>query len=234
MLRFAFYQFLLGGRFHAPLPKMAPLQVAAMRRRLESIGFKVVGSGTLNATKGTTKIVVDPKGVCSSNEDLSDAITPALPEVLALEAEAVPFRVLRSAYFTTERRGSTSILRFSPRLEYESYWEELRSLGSCALTPDEKLVYSGVLSLGALLTPLVTDFPIEGSAVRRIGRRQYYSTMLAPRMAASSLRMIGPRAERNTYLPRDSIVTFGQALPPEKKLRGLFHELGRWCFLAPS
>lgn len=227
---FRFRQFVLGGRFHVPLPKMVPQQMDTLRRRFESIGFATAGINPLKASKAGTKILVDLRGLCTSNADLSDVIAPALPEILACKPARVPFRTLRDAYFASEKRGDRVLLRLSPRLESESYWDELRSTGSCALTPDERVVYSAVLTTRASLTPLVTDFPAEGSAVRRIGRRQYYDSRLEPKEAASTLRGFGPAQERNAYLPRDSLLSFDQPSLPKEELLGAFEALGDWCF----
>lgn len=232
MTRFAFHQFFLGGRFQVLLPKMVPRQMATIRQRLESIGFTTAPGNPLRASKSGARILVDPSGLCTSNEDLTDAIAPTLPEVLDSKPGVVSFKALRESYFASERRGNLLLLRLSPRLETESYWDELRSNGSCALAPDERAVYSAVLSSQASLTPLVTDFPIEGSVIRRIGHRQFYDSKLEPTEAASTLRGLGPAQERNTYLPRDSILSLGPARLPRTELIGLFERLGDWCFLS--
>ena len=135
-------------------------------------------------------------------------------------------------YFASERRGDGLLLRLRPRLESRARWDQLRSEGSCALTPDEKAVYAAVLSFPESLPPLVTDFPVEGSVVRRIGRRQYYESELRPREAASTLRGMWSVGERNTYLPRDSILHFVPARLPKEMLRGVFGRLGDWCFFS--
>jgi hypothetical protein len=232
LVPFVLKQFELGGRFHLPLPKMVPRQMEVLRQRLESLGFAASGNSPLRASRQGVKIFVNSSGLCSSNEDLSDVVAPALPEILALEGTRVPFKVLRDLYFASERRGDKLLLRLSPRLESESYWDELRSTGDCALAPDERVVYSRVLSLRTSLTPLVTDFPVEGSAIRRIGRRQYYDSRLEPAEAASTLRGIGSVRERNTYLPRHSILSLSPASLSTEALRSVFEELGDWCFLS--
>jgi hypothetical protein len=211
---------------------MAPPQMSVIRRRLQSIGFATTGNSPLRASKLGVRIVVDPFGFCSSNKDLSDAILPVLSELHGTEPAKVAYKVLRDSYFASQRRGNKLLVRFTPRLESESHWEELRAKGSCALTPDERAVYSTVLSSGTSLTPLVTDFPVEGSAVRRIGSRQYYYSRLEPAVAASTLRGMGSIDERNTYLPRGSVLSLTPASLPKKELRSLFEELGDWCFFS--
>ena len=230
---FGFRQLVLGGRYHVPLPKLVPQQMATMRRRLESIGFTTGGNNPLRASKGGLRILVNPAGLCSSEHDLSDAIAPALPAILASEPTRVSFRTLQRSYFASESRGKRLLLRLSPRLESESCWDELRTTGSCALMPDERAVYSALLSSSTSLTPLVTDFPVEGSVVRRIGRRQYYDSRLDPAEAASTLRGIGPANERNTYLPRNSILSLSPAKLPKDELFDVFEGLGDWCFFSP-
>jgi len=186
----------------------------------------------MKASKSGVRIMVDRRGICSSNEDLSDFVAPAVPEILALAQARVSFSELRNMYFASETRGSALLLRLSPRLETQSFWEELRSMGSCALTPDERLVYSILLSSLVSLDPLVTDFPVEGSAVRRINGRQYYDSILEPAEAASTLRGMGSTQERSTYLPRNSLLSFSPASLPKEELRRAFGELGDWCFLS--
>lgn len=232
MLPFAFRQFELDGRFHVPLPKMLPGQVKTIRRRLESIGFRTEGDNPLRASKRGTRILVHQWGLCSSNEDLSDAIAPALPELLELEHGRVPLWVLRESYFASECRPGALLLRLKPRLEAERFWDGLRSQGTCALTPDERAVYAAVLSWRALSTPLVTDFPVEGSVVKRIGHRQYYDSRLEPREAAFTLRGIGPSRERNTYLPRNSLLRLSPSPLPERRLLALLGEPNDWCLLS--
>jgi len=209
---------------------MAPLQISVIRHRLQSIGFATRGNQPLRAFKSGVGITVDASGICSSNRDLSDAVLPVLPELLAAKPTEVSFKELQSSFFASERRGNKVLIRFAPRLESESYWEELRARGSCALAPDERAIYAAVLSSGTSLTPLVTDFPVEGSIVRRIGRRQYYVSKLEPSEAASTLRGMGSARERNTYLPRDSFLSFDSA-PFKEALLDLFEDLGDWCFL---
>lgn len=226
---FVFRQFELGGRFHVPLPKMSPRQMGAMRQRLESIGFTVTGEDSLKASNAGARIRVESSGLCSSNADLSDAIAPALPEILAFKPTKATFSGLRGKYFSSETKGDDLLLRLAPRLEAQAFWDELRSTGSCALTPDERLVYSVLLSSRTTLRPLVTDFPVEGSTVRRLGRRQYYDSMLDPAQAASTLRGMGASQERNTYLPRASILVLRPGTLPTEELRGTFEELGDWC-----
>jgi len=231
MLRFRFEQFVLAGRYHVPLPKMVPGQMEVVRRRLESLGFATYGRDSIRASKRATKIVVGSSGLASSNEDLSDAIAPVLPEVLACRPNKVDIGNLMRAYFASEKRGGRLVVRVSPRLESESYWDELRSKGSCALTPDERVVYTAMLSSRATATPLVTDFPTEGSAVKRIGRKQYYASRLEPHEAASTLRGLGSLDEKNTYLPRNSLLSLNPASVPKKELGGAFRDLGDWCYL---
>ena len=222
---------MLGGRYYVPLPKMAPRQITTVHKRFESIGFKVTESNPLRASKARAWIRVDASGLCSSNEDPSNVLAPAIPDVLACEKRKVSFSVLRDSYFASEKRGNKLLLRLSPRLESQSYWNELRSTGSCALTPDERAVYSAVLASRASPAPLVTDFPVKGSKIRRMGRRQYYKSMLEPAEAVHTLRGMDSTGERNAYLPRDSILSPSPGRIPKEELASLFERLDEWCFL---
>lgn len=215
-----------------PLPKLTPTQMMMLQRRFESLGFTAAGTRQLRASKARTRISVEQAGVCTSNEDVSDVLAPVLPEILASPREEVPFGVVRDSYFTSQRIGGKLLFRLTPRLESELFWDELRQKGSCALMPDERAVYSAILSSCASLSSLVTDFPVEGSAVRLIGKRQYYDSKLGPAEAGSTLRGIGTKGARNTYLPRNSMLVLDSGLQLKKELAALFRELGDWCFLS--
>lgn len=231
---FKFRQILLGGRFHVPLPKMTPRQMKLIRRRLESIGFRLNGNGKLRATRRDMTILVDSSGLCTSNKDLSDAMAPVVPEIIGCSTKQVSRRVLRESYFSSERRGDEMLIRLSPRLESESYWDELRASGSCALTPDERAVYATLLSSFLSPVTLLTDFPVQGCLVKRIGRRQYYESGVGPSVAASTLRGMRSKNQRNSYLPRDSILRLRSPAPRGELVKGLFEGLGDWCFLFAS
>jgi hypothetical protein len=232
LLRFRFHQIVLGDRFYLPLPKMTPRQMRLIRERLESIGFRTALKNTLRATKAGVTIVVDPSGLCWSNEALSDAIAPVVPEMLRCDKKTVSHRALRGLYFASERHGQELHLRLSPRMEFDSLWDELRATGACALTPDEKRVYSALLSRSPTDTPLLTDFPVQGCVVRRIGRREYYDSKLEPSEAASSLRVLGSKGERNSYLPRDSLLALQSTALREETMGGFLDDLSEWCFMS--
>ena len=188
----------------------------------------------MKASRPGARLIVERRGLCSSNADMTDYVAPVLPEVLGCPPEKVSLRALCVAYFRWEQRGKASFIRFSPRLEYGLAWDELRSKGDCALTPDERSIYSSILSARPSLSPIVTDFPLEGSDIRRVGHRQYYQSRPSPSEAASTLRGIGSRGERNSYLPRGSTVSLGLPVPSTSELLGLFRALGDWCFLVPE
>lgn len=206
--------------------------MTAIRKRIESIGFKATATAPLRMSKAGARIGIYPSGLCTSNEDLTDAIAPVLPVLLSYERKTVSMQSLMGLYLASERRGGKVLLRLTPRLESKSHWDELRSGGSCGLTPDEKEVFSTILRSMDSLPPLLTDFPAEGSVVRRFGRRQYYSTNLEPAEAALTLREIWSRMERNSYLPRDSLLFLGSSALPRRELMSVFSDLGDWCFLS--
>jgi len=233
LLRFKFVQLELGDRFYLPLPKLTPDQMKTIRRRLKLIGFKTSQLGVLKAAAGATRIIVNPRGLSSSNRDMTDVIAPVIPELLSAGRRTVSSRTLRNEYFVAARQDGALVVRLSPRLESSSPWEQLRAADSCALTPDEHAVYSALLSSSEVTTPLVTDFPTRHSRVRRIGRRQYYDSRPSPSEAASTLRQIGSRGVRNTYLPKSAVIRLTSVSPARDWASEVFRELGDWCFFSP-
>lgn len=232
LLRFHFHQIELRDRFYVPMPKMTPGQVALIRGRLSSLGFKTFQASTLTATKSSTRIDVNPAGFCRSNRDMSDVIAPVVPEILDCAPEPVSRTAIRSAYFASQRSGGDVSVHLSPCLESGPLWEELRATGACALTPDEQVVYSSLLSFSRREFSALTDFPTPSSRVRRIGSRQYYDSVLEPTEVVSTLRGLESNAPRNSYLPRDAIVRLQSSELPPDSSRGLFEGLGEWCFLS--
>jgi hypothetical protein len=233
LLRFSYYQFELGGRFYALLPKLTQSQVSIIDNRLSALGFKSSNTDLLRAAKGVATLTVDPRGLCWSNRDMADVIIPTIPELLSVRKEFASLRRMGQAYFEAKKQGKGFLLRLAPRMESSSLWQGLRAAGSCALTPDEDAVYSLLLSSSSLASPLPTDFPTEGSTVIRIGRKQYYSTRIDASEAASTLRDVEARGPRNTYLPRSSFLSLSSFRIPRRALRRTFEGLGEWCFFTP-
>lgn len=229
---FHFRQIELADWFYVLMPKMTRRQVAVVRGRLTSLGFKTIQSATLKATRSGWRIELNPAGFCRSNRDMSDVIAPVVPEILDCARESVSPLLLRRAYFASQRRGSEVSLHLTPRLESGPLWETLRAAGSCALTPDEQAVYSSLLSFSYSGFAMVTDFPTPGCAVRRIGRRQYYDSILEPAEIASTLRGLESHGQRNTYLPRDALIRLRSATLLPETSRDPFDGLGEWCFLS--
>lgn len=233
LLRFSYYQFELGGRFYALLPKLTRPQLSVIDNRLRSLSFRTSNTDLLRAAKGEATLTVDPRGLCWSNRDMADVIIPAIPELLSVRKEFASLRTMGNSYFEATKQGKSVLLRLAPRMESSSLWQGLRAAGLCALTPDEHAVYSLLLSSSSLASPLPTDFPTEGSTVIRIGRRQYYSTRIDAPEAASTLRDVGARGPRNTYLPRRSFLSLSSFRIPKRDLRRTFEGLGEWCFFTP-
>lgn len=233
MLRFRFYQFELGGRFYALLPKLTRSQISLIDSRLRALSFRSSNKTLLRAAKGEATLTVDPRGLCWSNRDMADVIVPAIPDLLSMPKKSASLRGMGYSYFETMREGKGVLLRLAPRMESSSLWEGLRAAGSCALTPDEHAVYTLLLSNSSLASPLPTDFPTEESTVIRIGRKQYYSSRIDASEAASTLETVGARGPRNTYLPRSSFLSLSSLRIPSQALRRTFEGLGEWCFFTP-
>ncbi len=233
MLRFKFQQFVLGGRYYVPLPKLTRQQTDVVASRLVSVGFRLSRAMPLKAAKGDMTVTVLASGLCWSNRDITDLLAPVIPKILSSEKEVVPLAVIQDSYLRIQRQGEGALLRLSPRIESSSLWEQLRASDSCALTPDEKEVYATILATTKTEASLLTDFPTHGSRVARIGQRQYYETRLDAAEAASTLRGTESKGQRNAYLPRDSMLRFERG-PSPAAMRGLFEDLGEWSYLSPA
>ncbi len=80
----------------------------------------------------------------------------------------------------------------------------------------------------------MTDFPTEGSRVRVIGSRHYYESYLDPEETTSTLRAVGERMARNSYLPKDGIIRFKELkLPRTSEQTAFFRGLAEWCYFEP-
>lgn len=231
MLRYKLHRLELNSGTFLLLPKLTPGQVDLLRNRLASLGFKVSGSSRVAAIRPGQTIRVNPVGFCWSNLDPTDAVAPAIPDLLAAPSRQVSFDALKNVYFRSERGVTNPTVRFTPRVEGGSLWTELRASGACGLTPDEHSVVGSVLGSSSGGCRLLTDFPVEGSHVRIIGKKQYYDSALDPVEANSTLRVVGARGERNAYLPRDGIVHLDSLRIPRREdwLRA-FDDLGEWCY----
>ncbi len=232
MLRYRLHQLQLRKGMFILLPKLIPSQIDSLRQRLIGLGFAVTGDPRLTARRLRQTIHVNPAGFCWSSQDPTDAIVPLFPDLLAGPKQTVQLGVLKGSYFRAEPTQSGVDVRFSPRVDGGSLWTELRAAGDCGLAPDEASVVRAILSSASGKCRLLTDFPVEGSRVRLIGRRQYYESVLNTSEAAPTLRVVGRRAERNSYLPRNGAVHLESPnLPSRAEWVELFESLGEWCYL---
>jgi hypothetical protein len=231
LLLFKFHQIELHGRWFVLLPKLTHSQLETLAERLRGLGFKTAGQDPLRATKDRTRIVLERRGLCSSNRDLLDVLAPAIPSILETGTEAVSLRELCGAYFRIKTEGGSTVLSLLPRLESSSTWDALRVSGSCGLTPDEKAVYSFLVSRPGIRSRILTNYPSDECSVRMIGRKQYYSCSVEGPEASFNLCEVGVAKSRSAYLPRDSIIRFSPFVLGEGSLRSVLAGLGEWCFL---
>jgi hypothetical protein len=210
-------------------------QLEIIRLRLASSGYTISRSKVLRAAKGTAVLHVDPAGICWSSADVTDAVAPIIPEMLAVKKDRTPLDVIKDGYFSISTAGRRSVMRFNPRVESSSFWGELRATNTCGLTPDEREVYSYVLSQTSGCCQVVTDYPTEGCRIRRIGRKQYYQSTVETAEAASNLRVIGEQRVRSVYLPKTNLIQLNSMLDlSPRDLEELFLNLGEWCYLVPG
>lgn len=218
------------GRHYVPLPKLNGQQVATVTLRLQELGFRTRGTEQIRAERAGTSLTLDSRGVCRSNRDLTDILAPVIPEILAMRKEHVSSEALRGRYFLSRRAGTLTRLRLMPRMESSSLWSLLRGAGLCALTPDEQMVYSRVISRSSMESECLADYPTDGCAVKIIGRRQYYSCRGDEKEIAANLRSTDTAHPRNTYLPRDSGLLLSALRKPGNTLRPVLDDLGEWCY----
>ncbi len=118
--------------------------------------------------------------------------------------------------------------RLLTRVESGPLWSLLRASGECGLTPDERAVALALLN-GRGHCRLLTDFAEEESVARVYGRKRYFETGIDFGEAESTLRTVGERASRNSYLLGDNVLGLRRR-QPLSKLAEAFGELGEWCF----
>ena len=223
------------GRHYILLPKLNNAQMEALASRLTQSGFLVRGSDVISAKSVKGVIHVDPRGFCWSSFDPRDEILPVIPNLLEAPKEREPLEELMASYFTFARSGANIVVKVPTRVESSTLWKDLRVSGECGLTPDEHAVVSFLFKKARGECKLLTDFPTDGSTLRIYGRRRYYESEIRPSDAGKTLRSVGRRAFRNSYLPRDGALTFESLdLPSSEELARLFKELGEWCYFRPT
>jgi len=233
LLRFKVHQFQLGGKYYLLLPKLNSLQIETLARRFSEIGTVRRGA-TLALSLRDGTIRVSDEGLCWSSIDPSDVVLPAIPALLSCPREEVSIETIKSKYFRTSRSKEGATFHFLPRLEYASRWQELRASDGCALAPDEHTLVSFVLVRYTGNCEMITDFYIDRSAALVLGRKRYFNSRLDPDEAASTLRVVGERGRRNSYIPKDGkIGPSPSSTRNEKDWVDLFAELGEWCPFRP-
>ena len=231
MLRFKVHQFRLKGTHYLLLPKLTPEQMQMIAKRLAGLG-KVVRSTELVSAKLTDgSIHVDARGLCWARFDPSDAVLPVVPDLLSCRRTKVSTKDLRAKYYRIVKGMGPEAVRFSLRLESGSHWRALRASGDCALAPDEHETAASLLSASTGSYRMVTDYPEDESTVIRIGGRRFFESNVESEEAASTLRVAGERAPRNSYIPADGILRLaeGSTFQAERNAK-LFDSLGEWCY----
>jgi hypothetical protein len=216
------------------LPKLNDEQMRILSERLVSKGFSVRDRVSLSASLKKRTIHVERKGVCWAAFDPADAIAPVIPALLEVRPQPLPLEVLLERYFVLGRSEGITTVRFLPRVEGSRLWRFLRASGECGLTPDELKIAKFILGASEGPCCLLTDFPSEGSKVRVLGSSRYYESSLEPFEVVATLRGIGPRQFRNSYLPRNGIVQLGRCCLPRRDLNELFMSLGEWSGFKPD
>lgn len=198
--------------------------------RLANKGFSVQRSQVLSAKSREGTIHIDPSGLSWSAFDPADAVLPAMPDVLRSPKEPVRLKELAAKYFRAARSGGTTTLQLVPRVESSSRWAALRASDECGLAPDEHEVASFLIRQAGGTCRMVTDFPNAGSVVAVYGRKLYYDSTIGSAEAVSTLRAVGKRASRNSYLRRGGALELSGILSPSREdLAELFEGLGEWC-----
>jgi len=227
------HQLQLEGKYYLLLPKLNSSQIEILARRFSEIGtIQREAPLTVSSKEGTIR--VSNEGFGWSSFDSSDSILPTVPALLSCPKEKASIEAVKSKYFRASKSKEGTTFHLLPRLESSSRWRKLRASGGCALAPDEHAVVSFLLKKAREGCEMVTDFPLEGSTPFVLGRKRYFDSSLDSDMAASTLRVIDERGQRNSYLPRDGKMGLGpvSALSRREWL-GLFAELGEWCPFAP-
>ena len=234
MLEFRVHQLEVGGKHYLPLPKLNTRQIKLLGDRLAQTGFSVNYGDLLTARSKAGRVSVSRSGICWSSLDPSDAILPAVPQILSIPKEDVSLEALRRMYLRTPSYGNAGTVHLLLRLESTPVWEKLRALDGCGLTPDEHFVISFLLEGSIGGCGMLTDFPVTNPRPRIYGRRRYFDSELDPQEAASTLRRVGERGERNSYVRRDGTIILGSHLTATRvDWMRLFAELGEWCSFRP-
>lgn len=203
--------------------------------RLTKGGFHVNRSNVISATSAKGVIHVDPRGFCWSVFDPRDEILPVIPNLLETPKEGKPLHELMSSYFMLAKSKANTLMKVFTRVESSTLWKALRASGECGLTPDEHAVVSFLIKKASGTIRLLTDYPTDESTLRVYGRMRYHESEIRPSDAVSTLRSVGRKAVRNSYLSRNGTLMFESLdLPSNEEFAQLFNELGDWFYFLPS
>jgi len=233
LLRFKVHQLHLDGRRYLLLPKLNGRQIEILANRLAESGFDVQTGEVLKARSRKGTIYLSASGLSWSSLDSSDVLLPAIPDILAVQKVKVPLPELKGKYVRTGSEATTT-LYLSPRIESASLWEKMRASGDCGLAPDEHAVISFLINQAGGRCGMLTDYPADDATPRIYGRKRYFDSRLDCDEALSTLRAVGERRSRNSYIRRDGTVLFESyhAIHRRDWLE-LFAELGEWCYYVP-
>ncbi|MDA4122782.1 MAG: hypothetical protein OK456_06340 [Thaumarchaeota archaeon] len=235
MLLYRVHQIHLEGldRYYLPLPKLNTSQLSYLSQNLQNRGFRVkVGPRLLRASASSINLSVDPGGLSWSSKEVLDAITPAIPRLLAFPRETVAGGPLDKhlLYFRAKRvRGRKYDVHLFTRMESLHTWTELRKEGLCGLTPDEKKVIGSLLASAEGTVECLTDYVSEDSSPVQFERRQYYRSTIPVAEFLSTLRSVSEASKRNSYLPRESIL---RVTLDETTAQPSLDGLDEWCYLS--
>jgi len=231
---FRVHELAIVGRHYILLPKLNDAQMEAFAKRLTENGFLVSLSNVISAKSAKGVIHIDPRGFCWSLFDPRDEILPVVPNILKVPKERKPLRELIGSYFMVAKSKAQTVVKVFTRIESSTLWKALRVSGECGLTPDEHVAVSFLFKKAKGECRLLTDYPTYGSILRIYGRRRYYESKLKPPEVGSTLRPVGRKAFRNSYVPRAGTLTFESFdLPSKEELAHLFQDLGEWCYFEP-
>ena len=103
-----------------------------------------------------------------------------------------------------------------------------------ALAPDEHAVASFLLEKTQGKCEMITDFLVDGSTPLVLGKKRYFDSKLDADEAASTLRVVGERRERNSYIRRDGNLGLRSVSGISRAdWTDLFADLGDWCPFTP-
>jgi hypothetical protein len=232
---FRVHELAIAGRHYILLPKLNSAQMQVLAKRLTEKGLAVRHSGAISAKSVKGVIHVDPRGYCWSTFDPNDEVLPAIPALLEIRKERKPLMELAELYFKIAHSRGKTVVRLATRIESSTIWKALRASGDCGLSPDECAVISFLVKQARGKCRLLTDYPTDESVMRVYGRRRYFESSIGIADAGSTLRFVGHRASRNSYVPRDGTLMFDNKVsPPKEDLSHLLEGLGEWCYFQPT